>query len=61
MILLRWIKPAVGSTLLGVAMIQVAGMFAMIHAGGMFVMPPVAVAPAPENTAGGRQQGEADQ
>ena len=42
-------------------MIVVARMFAMIHAAGMFVMPPAAVAPAPENAAGGRQQGEANQ
>ncbi|HSY73846.1 MAG TPA: hypothetical protein VK810_00105 [Dongiaceae bacterium] len=50
------------STLLGIAVIQIAGMFAMIHAGGMFVAvwPMIAVVPVPvpENTSGGSQQGD---
>jgi hypothetical protein len=48
--------------LLSIAVIQIAGMFAMIHAGGMFVavlpMIPVVPVPVPENTSGGSQQGD---
>ena len=46
-----------GSMLLGIAVIQIARMFAMIHTGGRFLVPPFARIDAP----GGRQQGEADQ
>jgi len=51
-------------SLLGVAVIQIARMFAMIHAAGMFVavaiLPIIPVVPvsAPENTSGGSQQGD---